>query len=62
MKKYIKSAVVVLLALIMTFSIVACSKPGIVTNEELIIAEKEGKVEGKVTFTYAPAATSSAGA
>lgn len=60
MKKYIKSAVVVLLALIMTFSIVACSKPGIVTDAELEKAEKEGKVEGKVTFTYAPAATSSA--
>lgn len=59
MKKYFKSAVVVLLALIMTFSIVACSKPGIVSQEDLDIAIEKGVAEGEVTFTYEPAATSS---
>ena len=59
MKKYIKSAVVILLALIMTFSIVACSKPGIVTKEQLEDAEKNGVAEGKVVFTYSPAAQTS---
>ena len=59
MKKYIKSAIVILLALAMTFSIVACSKPGIVTNEDLEIAYKDGVVEGDITFTYSPAATTS---
>ena len=59
MKKYIKSAIVILLALAMTFSIVACSKPGIVTNEDLEIAYKDGVVEGDVVFTYSPAATTS---
>ena len=59
MKKYFKSAVVILLALIMTFSIVACSKPGIVSQEELEKAEKEGVAEGSVTFTYSPAAETS---
>ena len=59
MKKYIKSAAVILLALVMTFSIVACGKPGMVTMEQLEEAEKSGVVEGKITFTYGPAATSS---
>ncbi|MBE7057668.1 MAG: extracellular solute-binding protein [Ruminococcaceae bacterium] len=58
MKKYIKSAVVMLLAFIMVFSIVACSKPPMVSQEELEIAEKQGVAEGEVTFTYGPAASS----
>ena len=59
MKKYIKSAAVILLALVMTFSIVACGKPGMVSQEELEEAEKSGVAEGEITFTYEPAATSS---
>ena len=60
MKKYIKSAAVILLALVMTFSIVACGKPEMVSQEQLEDAEKNGVAEGKITFTYEPAATSSA--
>lgn len=58
MKKYFKSAVVILLALIMTFTVVACSKPGIVTQQQLDDAVKNGVAKGKVTFTYSPAASS----
>ncbi|MFR1518256.1 MAG: ABC transporter substrate-binding protein [Clostridia bacterium] len=58
MKKYLKSAVVLLLIFITTFTMVACKKPPIVSQEELRKAEEEGVAEGEITFTYSPAATS----
>ena len=57
MKKYIKSAVVMLLAFVMVFSMVACGKPPMVSQEDLDKAVSEGVVEGDVTFTYGPAAS-----
>lgn len=46
-----------LLALMMVFSIVACGKPPMVSQEELDKAVDEGVAEGKITFTYGPAAS-----
>lgn len=58
MKKYLKSAAVLLLVLITTFSMLACAKPPMVSVDELTKAEESGKAEGEITFTYSPAATS----
>ena len=55
MKRYIKSAVVMLLAFVMVFSMVACGKPPMVSQDDLDKAAAEGVVEGEVTFTYGPA-------
>jgi len=57
MKRYIKSAVVMLLAFVMVFSMVACGKPPMVSQDDLDKAISEGVVEGDVTFTYGPAAS-----
>ena len=58
MKKYLKSASVLLLILVMTFTMVACKKPPMVTQAEIDKAVEEGEAEGEITFTYSPAATS----
>jgi len=58
MKKYLKSASVLLLILVMTFTMVACKKPPMVTQEDIDWAVEEGEAEGEITFTYSPAATS----
>lgn len=61
MKKYLKSAAVVMLVLVMTFTMLACGKPAMVTLDDLNKAEDEASndnVEGNVMFTYSPAATS----
>lgn len=59
MKKYLKSASVLLLILVMTFTMVACKKPPMLTQDDIDAAlEEEGEPEGEITFTYSPAATS----
>ena len=58
MKKYLKSASVLLLILVMTFTMVACKKPPMLTQDDIDKAIEEGEPEGEITFTYSPAATS----
>ena len=59
MKKYFKTAVVLLLIFITTFSMVACKKPPMVDIDKVEDDLKNGaKPEGEITFTYSPAATS----
>ena len=50
MKKYLKSAAVLLLVLITTFSMLACAKPPMVSVDELTKAEESGKAEGEITL------------
>lgn len=58
MKKYLKGAAVITLVVIMAFTMLACGKPPIVSQEEFEEAELNGRAEGDVTFTYSPASTS----
>ncbi len=58
MKKYLKSAAVLLLILVTTFSMVACTKPPMISQDGIDKAITDGKAEGNITFTYSPAATS----
>ncbi len=58
MKKYLKSTAVIVLVIAMTFAMLACSKPPIVSQEEFENAEENGVAEGDVMFTYSPASMS----